>query len=79
MSTGWTAQTALWRTPVVAKVEQAGATVREPAETFVTRDRFASILYPFAQRWTVMTRVEAVSPEERDRRMAEWAKENVGS
>jgi PhnB protein len=26
----------------------------------------------------VMTRVEDVSPEERDRRMAEWAKENVG-
>jgi len=25
----------------------------------------------------VMTRVEDVSPEERDRRMAEWAKENV--
>jgi len=26
-----------------------------------------------------MTRVEDVSPEERDRRMADWAKENVGS
>jgi len=26
-----------------------------------------------------MTRVEDVSPEERDRRLAEWAKENVGS
>jgi len=26
-----------------------------------------------------MTRVEDVSPEGRDRRMAEWAKENVGS
>jgi len=25
-----------------------------------------------------MTRVEDVSGEERDRRMAEWAKENVG-
>jgi PhnB protein len=64
---------------VVAKAEQAGATVREPAQTFVTGDRFASILDPFGQRWTVMTRVEDVSPEERDRRMAEWAKENVGS
>ena len=120
-STGWTAQTARWRTPnwtsatvacnwatplrpirsprptrsapathsiafycedvdaVVAKAEQAGATIREPAQTFVTGDRFASILDPFGQRWTVMTRVEDVSPEERDRRMAEWAKENVGS
>ena len=64
---------------VVAKAEQAGATIREPAKTFVTGDRFASILDPFGQRWTVMTRVEDVSAEERDRRMAEWAKENVGS
>jgi uncharacterized glyoxalase superfamily protein PhnB len=64
---------------VVAKAEQAGATIREPAQTFVTGDRFASILDPFGQRWTVMTRVEHVSPEERDRRMADWAKENVGS
>ena len=64
---------------VVVKAEQAGATIREPAQTFVTGDRFASILDPFGQRWTVMTRAEDVSPEERDRRMAEWAKENVGS
>ena len=64
---------------VVAKAGEAGATIREPAQTFVTGDRFASILDPFGQRWTVMTRVEDVSPEERDRRMAEWAKENVGS
>jgi PhnB protein len=63
---------------VVARAEKAGATIREPAQTFVTGDRFASILDPFGQRWTVMTRVEDVSPEERDRRMAEWAKENVG-
>jgi uncharacterized glyoxalase superfamily protein PhnB len=62
---------------VVERAEKAGATIREPAQTFVTGDRFASILDPFGQRWTVMTRVEDVSPEERDRRMAEWAKENV--
>jgi uncharacterized glyoxalase superfamily protein PhnB len=47
---------------VVAKAEQAGATIREPAQTFVTGDRSASILDPFDQRWTVMTRVEDVSP-----------------
>jgi uncharacterized glyoxalase superfamily protein PhnB len=62
---------------VVARAENAGATIREPAQTFVTGDRFASIIDPFGQRWTVMTRVEDVSPEERDRRMAEWASENV--
>jgi PhnB protein len=62
---------------VVARAEKAGATIREPAQTFVTGDRFALVLDPFGQRWTVMTRVEDVSPEEHDRRMAEWAKENV--
>jgi uncharacterized glyoxalase superfamily protein PhnB len=62
---------------VVARAEKAGATIREPAQTFVTGDRFASILDPFGQRWTVMTRVEDVSAEERDRRMTEWADENV--
>jgi PhnB protein len=61
---------------VVARAENAGATIREPAQTFVTGDRFASILDPFGQRWTVMTRVEDVSAEERDRRMAEWAAQN---
>lgn len=62
---------------VVARAEKAGATIREPAQTFVTGDRFASILDPFGQRWTVMTRVEDVSAEERDRRMAEWARQNA--
>lgn len=62
---------------VVSRAEQAGAVVREPAQTFVTGDRFASIVDPFGTRWSVMTRVEDISPEERDRRLAEWAKENV--
>jgi len=62
---------------VVASAEAAGATVREPVQTFVTGDRFASIVDPFGQRWAVMTRVEDVSAEERDRRLAEWAGENV--
>ena len=63
---------------VVAKAEQRAPRFANPPRPF-TGDRFASILDPFGQRWTVMTRVEDVSPEERDRRMAEWAKENVGS
>jgi PhnB protein len=58
---------------VVARAETAGATIREPIQTFVTGDRFASIVDPFGQRWAVMTRVEDVSAEERDRRLAEWA------
>jgi uncharacterized glyoxalase superfamily protein PhnB len=62
---------------VVASAEKAGATIREAIQTFVTGDRFASIVDPFGQRWAVMTRVEEVDAEERDRRLAEWADENV--
>ena len=62
---------------VVARAEAAGATIREPLSTFVTGDRYASIVDPFGQRWAVMTRVEDVSPEERDRRLAEWSSEHL--
>lgn len=62
---------------VVARAEAAGATVREPVQTFVTGDRFGSIVDPFGQRWSVMTRVEEVSAEERDRRLTEWAAANL--
>jgi len=62
---------------VVARAEQAGATIREPVSTFVTGDRFASIVDPFGQRWAVMTRVEEVSAAERDRRLAEWGSRNL--
>jgi PhnB protein len=53
--------------------ETHGATVREQPTTFVTGDRFASILDPFGHRWSIMTRVEEVSDEEAERRVAEWA------
>ena len=53
-------------------VEQ-GAVVREPPSTFVTGDRFASVLDPYGHRWAVMTRIEDVSPDEATRRLAEWA------
>lgn len=80
-STGFaTHSTALYCSDVDAVVEraaQAGATIREPAQTFVTGDRFASILDPFGHRWTVTTRVEDVSPGERDRRLAEWSKDHT--
>ena len=45
--------------------------------TFVTGDRFGSLVNPFGQRWSVMTRVEDVSKEEADRRLAAWASENL--
>lgn len=58
---------------VVAAAEAAGATVREPLSTFVSGDRFASIRDPFGVRWSIMTRVEDLSAEESERRVAEWA------
>jgi uncharacterized glyoxalase superfamily protein PhnB len=58
---------------VLAAAVERGAVVREPPSTFVTGDRFASVYDPFGHRWAIMTRVEDVSPEEADRRLAEWA------
>jgi PhnB protein len=60
---------------LVARAEAAGATIREPLMTFVSGDRYASIRDPFGVRWTIMTRVEDLSPEESARRVAEWAKQ----
>ena len=58
---------------VVARAVERGATVREQPATFVTGDRFASVIDPFGHRWAVMTRVEDVDPAEAERRLAEWA------
>lgn len=60
---------------VFARAVEHGAIVREPPSTFVTGDRFASVLDPYGHRWAVMTRVEDVSPEEAERRVAEWAEQ----
>lgn len=56
-----------------ALAAEHGATVREQPSTFVTGDRFASVLDPFGHRWSIMTRVEDVSDAEAERRVAEWA------
>ncbi len=67
---------AIYVNDVDAAVERAvgkGATVREEVVTFVSGDRFGSILDPFGVRWSVMTRIEDLAPEESNRRVAEWA------
>lgn len=58
---------------VVERAVAAGAQVREPVSEFVSGDRFAGIRDPFGVRWSVMSRVEDLSDEESDRRVAEWA------
>jgi len=50
----------------------AGAKGYGDPETFVTGDRYATILDPFGHRWALMTRVEDVTPEEAARRVDEW-------
>ncbi len=57
----------------------AGSTVREPAMTFVSGDRFASVVDPFGTRWSFMTRVEDLSEDESARRVAEWAAEQAAT
>ena len=58
---------------LVARAVAEGAVLREPATNFVSGDRFASIRDPFGVRWSILTRVEDLSPEESSRRVAEWA------
>ncbi|GAB3601186.1 VOC family protein [Microbacterium tumbae] len=58
---------------VVERAVAAGAVVREAPSAFVSGDRFASIRDPFGVRWSVMSRVEDLSPEESARRVEEWA------
>jgi len=63
---------------VTAAAEKHGATVREPAAPIVSGDRFASVLDPFGLRWSIMTRVEDISPAESARRVAAWAATQAG-
>jgi len=58
---------------VVERAVRAGATLREPVSTFVSGDRYGSLLDPFGVRWAVMTRVEDLSAEESERRVKEWS------
>jgi len=63
---------------VTAAALDAGATLREPVATFVSGDRFASIIDPFGLRWSVMTRVEDLSFEQSAERVAQWAATQQG-
>jgi PhnB protein len=55
----------------------AGAVVLASPSTFVSGDRFATVLDPFGVRWAIMTRVEDLSPDETRRRVAEWSTQQV--
>ena len=59
-----------------AKAIEAGARQVEAVQTFMTGDRFGTVIDPFGHRWAIMTKVEDVSPEEADRRIKEWLASN---
>ena len=60
---------------VFARAGSAGAKAYEEPQTFVTGDRFCSLLDPWGHRWAVLTRVEDVSPDEAQRRVDAWLAE----
>ncbi len=62
---------------VHAKAVAAGAKSYEAPQTFVTGDRFCSMLDPWGHRWAILTRVEDVSPEEAQQRVDAWLAEQV--
>jgi PhnB protein len=54
----------------------AGAKVERPVQDQFYGDRSGTIIDPFGHKWTIATHIEDLSPEEIDKRMAAWAKEN---
>lgn len=49
----------------------AGASVKEPVDNKFWGDRSGSLTDPFGHKWTLLTHIEDVSPEEMKKRMAE--------
>jgi uncharacterized glyoxalase superfamily protein PhnB len=61
---------------VFTRALEAGARQVEPVSTFVTGDRYGTLIDPSGHRWAVMTKVEDVSKEEAERRVGEWLAAN---
>lgn len=81
-ASGATFSLALYVPDVDAVVERAlaaGATLREPVASFVSGDRYASLLDPFGVRWAIMTRIEDLSPEESRKRVESWSKQQASA
>jgi PhnB protein len=55
-----------------------GATEMRPLRDEFYGDRTGNLIDPFGHCWTISTHTEDVSPEELERRAAEYAKQNAG-
>ena len=62
---------------VFQRAVDAGARPVEQVQTFVTGDRYGTLIDPFGHRWAILTKVEDVSKEEADRRILEWLAANA--
>jgi len=56
---------------VFNRAVNAGATSKEPVENKFWGDRAGSLTDPFGHKWTLLTHVEDVSPDEMKNRMAQ--------
>lgn len=57
---------------------KAGATVDRPVENQAWGDRMGTVVDPFGHKWTLGTHIEDVSPDEMQKRMESWSKEQGG-
>ena len=58
---------------------QAGGTPERPVKDEFWGDRMGTVIDPFGHKWTLGTHVRDVSPEEMQKAMQEWSKENVAA
>jgi PhnB protein len=58
-----------------ARALKAGARENRPVTQEFWGDRIGTVMDPFGHKWSLSTHVEDVSPEEMQRRMEAWGKE----
>ena len=54
---------------------KAGAKADRPLKNEFWGDRIGTVIDPFGHKWSLATHVEEVSPEEMQKRMAEWSEQ----
>ena len=57
---------------------KAGAKVDKPVENQFWGDRMGSVIDPFGHKWSFGTHIEDVPPEEMQKRMDEWTRQQAG-